>query len=323
MAVVKREEKGIFMETYFLHHPPEQIERDPKVIALGFFDGLHRGHQEVINTAKKEAEKLGIKTAVLTFDPHPSVVLSQQRKQVKYLTPLEEKKKHMAALGVDILYIVRFTTIFSNLSPEDFVQNYLIDLNAKHVVAGFDYSYGCKGAGKMTNLANYAQGQFGVTVVSKLEDLHDKVSSTSIRQYIAEGQLDEANQLLGYPYTITGTVIHGDKRGRTIGFPTANIAVDEGFLIPKLGVYAVKFIVNGEKHLGMASIGYNITFKDDQAMSIEVYILDFHREIYGEEIEIEWFHYFRPELKFNGVEGLIEQLKNDEADTRTYFSQKD
>lgn len=308
------------METYFLHHPPENINRDPKVIALGFFDGLHRGHQEVINTAKKEAEKRGIKTAVLTFDPHPSVVLSQMRKQVKYLTPLEEKKRKMAELGVDILYIVRFTTAFSNLSPEDFVANYLIGLNAKHVVAGFDYSYGRQGAGKMTDLANYADGQFDVTIVQKLEDLHDKVSSTNIRKYILEGQLDEANQLLGYPYTLTGTVIHGDKRGRTIGFPTANIAVDDGFLIPKLGVYAVKFKVNGETHLGMASIGYNITFKDDQAMSIEVYILDFHQEIYGEEIEIEWFHYFRPELKFNGVEGLIEQLKQDEADTRAYFA---
>ncbi|MBC1229854.1 bifunctional riboflavin kinase/FAD synthetase [Listeria booriae] len=308
------------METYFLHHPPETKECDPKVIALGFFDGLHRGHQEVINTAKKEAEKRGIKTAVLTFDPHPSVVLSQKRKQVKYLTPLEEKKKRMAELGVDILYIVRFTTAFSNLSPEDFVANYLIGLNAKHVVAGFDYSYGRQGAGKMTELTKYADNQFDVTIVEKLEDLHDKVSSTNIRKYIEEGQLDEANQLLGYPYTVTGTVIHGDKRGRTIGFPTANIAVDEGFLIPKLGVYAVKFKVGDETHLGMASIGYNITFKDDQAMSIEVYILDFHQEIYGEEIEIEWFHYFRPELKFNGVEGLIEQLKKDEADTRAFFS---
>ncbi|MBC1935061.1 bifunctional riboflavin kinase/FAD synthetase [Listeria grandensis] len=308
------------METYFLHHPPEKMNRDPKVIALGFFDGLHRGHQEVINTAKKEAEKRRIKTAVLTFDPHPSVVLSQMRTQVKYLTPIEEKKRKMAELGVDILYIVRFTTAFSNLSPEDFVSNYLIGLNAKHVVAGFDYSFGRQGAGKMTALADYAQGQFDVTIVQKLEDLHDKVSSTNIRKYIAEGQLDEANQLLGYPYTITGTVIHGDKRGRTIGFPTANIAVDEGFLIPKLGVYAVRFKVNGKIHLGMASIGYNITFKDDQEMSIEVYILDFHQEIYGEEIEIEWFHYFRPELKFNGVEGLIEQLKQDEVDTRAYFA---
>ncbi|EUJ51160.1 bifunctional riboflavin kinase/FAD synthetase [Paenilisteria rocourtiae] len=308
------------METYFLHHPPENINRDPKVIALGFFDGLHRGHQQVIATAQKEAVKRGIKTAVLTFDPHPSVVLSQMRKQVKYLTPLEEKKRKMADLGVDILYIVRFTTAFSNLSPEDFVTNYLIGLNAKHVVAGFDYSYGRQGAGKMKELSDYANGQFDVTVVQKLEDLHDKVSSTNIRKYISEGKLDEANQLLGYPYTLTGTVIHGDKRGRTIGFPTANIAVDEGFLIPKLGVYAVKFKVSGQTYLGMASIGYNITFKDDQAMSIEVYILDFHQEIYGEEIEIEWFHYFRPELKFNGVEGLIEQLKQDEADTRAYFA---
>lgn len=171
----------------------------------------------------------------------------------------------------------------------------------------------------MTDLAKYADGRFEVTIVDKQTAASDKISSTNIRRAITEGELEEANQLLGYPYTTKGTVIHGDKRGRTIGFPTANIRVNEDYLIPKLGVYAVKFRVNGETHLGMASIGYNITFKDDQALSIEVYILDFHREIYGEEAEIEWYQFFRPELKFNGVEGLIAQLEKDEQDTRAFL----
>ncbi|EAC7102219.1 bifunctional riboflavin kinase/FAD synthetase [Listeria monocytogenes] len=310
------------MKTIYLHHPitTDEWTSIKKVMALGFFDGVHLGHQAVIKKAKQIAEQKGLQTAVLTFDPHPSVVLSNIRKQVKYLTPLEDKAEKMAELGVDIMYVVRFTTQFSELSPQSFVDNYLVALNVEHVVAGFDYSYGKKGEGKMTNLAQYADGRFEVTIVDKQTAASDKISSTNIRRAITEGELEEANQLLGYPYTTKGTVIHGDKRGRTIGFPTANIRVNEDYLIPKLGVYAVKFRVNGETHLGMASIGYNITFKDDQALSIEVYILDFHREIYGEEAEIEWYQFFRPELKFNGVEGLIAQLEKDEQDTRAYFA---
>ncbi|WP_163652735.1 bifunctional riboflavin kinase/FAD synthetase [Listeria sp. PSOL-1] len=309
------------METIYLHHPElKNSDTSEKVIALGFFDGLHRGHQAVIQEAKKIAKEKGLKSAVLTFDPHPSVVLNTMRKKVKYLTPIKQKVQKIADLGVDILYVVRFTTAFSELAPEEFVEKYLVALNAKEVVAGFDYSYGKMGAGTMTDLPTYAKDRFHVTIIDKKEAFSDKISSTKIRQYIETGEMEEANQLLGYPYTTKGTVIHGDKRGRTIGFPTANIAVDPDYLIPKLGVYAVKFRVNEQTHLGMASIGHNITFKDDQPLSIEVYILDFKREIYGEDAEIEWYYFFRPELKFNGVEGLIEQLKQDEQNTRTYFA---
>ncbi|WP_088815863.1 MULTISPECIES: bifunctional riboflavin kinase/FAD synthetase [Listeria] len=308
------------METIFIHHPNTlNSDLQPKTIALGFFDGVHRGHQEVILRAKEIAVANNEQCAVLTFDPHPSVVLSKMRKKVKYLTPLEEKEEKIAALGVDILYVVRFTTAFSELSKEEFVEQYLVGLHAKHVVAGFDYSYGKKGAGKMSELPEYAKGRFDVTIVDKQEAFNAKISSTNIRNYIESGELDEANELLGYPYKVRGTVIHGDKRGRTLGFPTANMRIDGDYLIPKLGIYAVKFIVNGESYLGMASIGYNVTFKTDQELSIEVYILDFDREIYGESAEIEWFHFFRPEMKFNGMEGLIEQLKKDEENTRRYF----
>lgn len=311
------------METIFIHHPNSITEKlNPKTIALGFFDGVHRGHKEVIQRAKKIATENNEKCAVLTFDPHPSVVLSKMRKKVKYLTPLEEKEEKIAELGVDILYVVRFTTAFSQLAPEEFVEQYLVGLNAKHVVAGFDYSYGQKGAGKMSELSEYAKGRFEVTIVDKQEAFKAKISSTNIRNYIESGELDEANELLGYPYKVRGTVIHGDKRGRTLGFPTANMRIDGEYLIPKLGIYAVKFIVSGETYLGMASIGYNVTFKTDQELSIEVYILDFDREIYGESAEIEWYHFFRPEMKFNGMEGLIEQLKKDEEDTRRYFERE-
>lgn len=308
------------METIYLHEPNTiLIEQEPKVIALGFFDGVHLGHQAVIRSAKSIADTAGIKTAVLTFDPHPSVVLSKKRTKAKYLTPIEEKARKVEAMGVDYFYIVRFTTKFSELEPKDFVQKYLLPLGAVHIVAGFDYTYGRLGAGKMEDMETYAENKLQVTIVDKQEADNQKISSTTIRQAIEEGNMEEANKLLGEPYTTKGTVIHGDKRGRTIGFPTANILVEEDYLIPKLGVYAVKFKIGSETHLGMASIGYNITFKDDQSLSIEVYILDFNREIYGEEVEIEWFQYFRPELKFSGMEGLIKQLEKDEQATREYF----
>ncbi|EUJ30079.1 Riboflavin biosynthesis protein ribF [Listeria grayi] len=308
------------METIYLHEPNTiQVEQEPKVIALGFFDGVHLGHQAVIRSAKSIADASGIKTAVLTFDPHPSVVLSKKRNKAKYLTPIEEKARKVEAMGVDYFYVVRFTTKFSELEPKDFVQKYLLPLGAVHIVAGFDYTYGRLGAGKMADMEAYAENKLQVTIVDKQEADNQKISSTAIRQAIEEGSMEEANKLLGEPYTTKGTVIHGDKRGRTIGFPTANILVEEDYLIPKLGVYAVKFKIGNETHLGMASIGYNITFKDDQSLSIEVYILDFNREIYGEEVEIEWFQYFRPELKFSGMEGLIKQLEKDEQDTREYF----
>lgn len=308
------------METIYLHEPNTiQVEQEPKVIALGFFDGVHLGHQAVIRSAKSIADASGIKTAVLTFDPHPSVVLSKKRNKAKYLTPIEEKARKVEAMGVDYFYVVRFTTKFSELEPKDFVQKYLLPLGAVHIVAGFDYTYGRLGAGKMADMEAYAENKLQVTIVDKQEADNQKISSTAIRQAIEEGSMEEANKLLGGPYTTKGTVIHGDKRGRTIGFPTANILVEEDYLIPKLGVYAVKFKIGNETHLGMASIGYNITFKDDQSLSIEVYILDFNREIYGEEVEIEWFQYFRPELKFSGMEGLIKQLEKDEQDTREYF----
>ncbi|ANZ97666.1 MAG: riboflavin biosynthesis protein RibF [Brochothrix thermosphacta] len=310
------------MEIKRLHHPlaAEFKTTEPIVLALGFFDGVHRGHQAVIREAAAEAKKRGIKCAVMTFDPHPSMVLSKVKKTVKYLTPLAQKGDEMAKLDVDILYVTRFTSHFSSLLPEEFVQQYISELGAVHVVAGFDYSYGKFGAGKMEQLAEYGNGQFEVTTVGKLSDMNDKVSSTVIRRYLNEGDMEAVTKLLGRPYETKGTVIHGDKRGRTIGFPTANILTDHDLMLPPIGVYATRILVNGVCYESMTSVGYNITFKDEKILSTEVYILDFNDQIYGEEVIIEWHKYFRPELKFNGIEGLVEQLKLDEINTRDFFN---
>lgn len=310
------------MQVINIHHPydPEKLPKDDVVLALGFFDGVHRGHKEVITRAKNIAEAKNMKLAVMTFNHHPAVVFQKvDHKKMKYITTIEQKEERMAALGVDYLYVIEFTSSFAGLSPQDFVDEYMVGLHAKVVVAGFDYTYGKKDVANMTVLPDYAKGRFEVVEVEKLSDKEEKVSSTAIRECMKIGDMEAANKLLGYAYETTGTVVHGDKRGRLLGFPTANIKVPSYSLLPTGGVYVVKIKVANIWYMGMAQIGYNITFESNRPMTIEVNILDFSDDIYGEQVSVEWLHFLRGEKKFENVEGLIAQLKQDEQDTRKYF----
>lgn len=312
------------MQTIQIHHPyrKNQIPTEEVVMALGFFDGVHRGHQKVIKTAKKTADARGLKLAVMTFNHHPSVVFKKNAVQsLRYLTTIDQKKKQMERLGVDYLYVIEFTSSFANLSPQAFVDQYLVELHVKIAVAGFDYTYGKREVANMVTLPDYAKGRFEIVEVLKEVDKVEKISSTRIRELMAQGNMEEANRCLGYPYQISGLVVHGDKRGRTLGFPTANVAPHANSLLPRGGVYAVKIKVANKWHLGMAQIGYNITFEADRPMTIEVNILDFDQDIYGEHVSVAWYHFIRSELKFDGVEGLVEQLKQDQQDTEGYFNQ--
>ncbi|MEK3886930.1 bifunctional riboflavin kinase/FAD synthetase [Bacillus sp. FSL K6-3431] len=311
------------MKVMMIHHPHTCNKEDfPALsIALGFFDGVHRGHQKVIGIAKEIAKTNGWKSAVMTFDPHPSVVLAKENTPIQYITPLQNKIDLIADLGVDYLFIVRFTSAFSNLTPEEFVEDYLAKLNIQHAVAGFDYSYGKYGKGTMDTLLVHADGKFEVTTVGKLEEKQEKISSTAIRKLLSEGSMLEAKKLLGRFYATRGTVIHGEKRGRTIGFPTANIQLHNDYIIPKTGVYAVRILVAGSWKDGVCNIGYKPTFKDPNKsdLSIEVHILDFDQSIYGEEIELKWHIRIRDEQKFNGIEELKTQISKDKITTVNYF----
>lgn len=310
------------MQIINIHHPydPEKLPQDDVVLALGFFDGVHRGHQEVINTAKKIANEKGLKLAVMTFNHHPAVVFQKiDHKKMKYITTIEQKEERMTRLGVDYLYVIEFTSSFAGLSPQEFVDEYMVGLHAKVVVAGFDYTYGKKDIANMSILPTYAKDRFEIVEVQKLSDREEKVSSTAIRECMKIGDMRAANQLLGYAYETTGVVVHGDKRGRLLGFPTANIKAPSYSLLPKVGVYVVKIKVTDKWYMGMAQIGYNITFETNRPMTIEVNILDFSDDIYGEQVSVEWLHFLRGEKKFDNVDGLIAQLKQDEQDTREYF----
>lgn len=315
------------MKVITIHHPHMFNSEDfpPLVIALGYFDGIHLGHQKVIKLAKDIAEQKQIKSAVMTFDPHPSVVLSQKHKQVELITPLEDKKNLIEEMGIDYLFVVRFTSSFANLSPEEYVNQYIIKLNVKHVVAGFDFSYGKFGKGTMETLPIHSKGQFSCTTVEKLEiDRHEgeeKVSSTLIRQLLNNGEMTEVKGVLGRFYQTNGVVIHGEKRGRQIGYPTANIQLNSEYIIPKTGVYAVKIKVSGNWYNGVCNIGYKPTFKKEEeyTLTIEVHIIDFDHSIYGEEVSIEWHKRIRDEKKFNGIVQLKEQIGKDTIEAISYF----
>ncbi|GAB2484679.1 riboflavin biosynthesis protein RibF [Alkalibacterium psychrotolerans] len=311
------------MKIIRVHHPynMEDIYQGDIVLVLGFFDGVHRGHQAVIRRGIEEAKKRNMKCAVMTFNRHPAFVYrSFDPDNLSYLTPLDRKEKIISDMGVDILYEVDFTSKFGRLSPQDFVDQYIVNWQAKVVVAGFDYTYGKAHVANMDNLHAYAKGRFDIITVNKKIDDHEKISSTRIRRYISEGKIDEANKLLGYIYEISGFVIHGDARGRDLGYPTANIYPHPYVMVPKRGVYSVKMKVNGKWHDGMASIGYNPTFGHRPSYSIEVHLFDFSEEIYGEDVVVKWVDYLRDEIKFNSVEELIERLDQDEIDAKSSLS---
>lgn len=311
------------MNIITLHHPynPKQIVKGPIVLALGFFDGVHLGHQAVIKTAKKIAKDTQVPLAVMTFNQHPKIIYQNLNpNEVSYLTLYERKIELLRELEVDVLYLIDYTFEFGSQTPEQFVENYIVQFGAETVVAGFDYTYGKKEFANMDTLPIHANGRFKVVEVPELMRENQKVGTTSIRELIEHNQIGIANQELGYIYQTCGTVVHGDKRGRTIGYPTANIQITSQQVMPSVGVYVVEIEVAGQWYHGMASIGYNITFEANRNKTCEVYILDFNEEIYGQFVKVKWHHYLRGEIKFDGIDGLVRQLDQDLMNTKLYFN---
>ncbi|SCB71778.1 riboflavin kinase / FMN adenylyltransferase [Weissella bombi] len=308
------------MEVIHLHHPykSDQIKQDPIVLAMGFFDGVHAGHRTVIQKAAQEAKKRGIKLAVLTYDHHPSVAFKTYKTPLTYLTTLPKKLEILASLGVDIAYVVNFTSEFSQLTPQDFVNRYMVGLNAVAVVAGFDHTYGTKDA-DMLHLPIYAAGRFDVIEVEQVNVDGQESASTRTRALVDQGDLDEARRLLLRPYETTGLVVHGEARGRELGYPTANIETTAGERLPGVGIYVVEMKIGDNWYPGMASIGYNVTFGENRPKTVEINLFDFHRAIYGETVQIKWYHFLRGEVKFANGQELIEQLAEDERQSRLFL----
>lgn len=297
--------------------PKEASLGSPQVLAIGHFDGVHLGHQKVISTAVAKARAAGLKSAVMTFAPHPREVLGQGGQNTTCLTPLEDKLERMAELGVDTAYIFKFDLAFAAISPVQFVEEVLRPLQVTAAVVGFDFSFGHLGEGTPQMLCQLGEPFMEVDIVEPYQIHNAKVSSTRIREVIAAGEPESAALLLGHPYRIVGTVEHGDGRGRTIGFPTANVSLSSNYAPPRLGVYSVLLHVKGGVHGGVMNVGVKPTFETGLTQpTFEVHIFDFNQDIYGEQVQVELLHFIRAERKFASVEQLIEQIGADSQQAR-------
>ena len=290
-------------------------QEEDTVLVLGYFDGLHKGHQTLFKEARKIAEEQGLKIAVLTFPESPKLAFVRYQPELMlHLNHPEERAAHLENLGVDYLYLIDFTSHFSKNTAQEFFDKYVAALKAKAVVAGFDYHFGSDKR-KAEELADYFDGQ--IVIVSSVNQDEEKISSTRIRETIQNGDVAKAHQLLGYPLSTRGIVVHGNARGRTIGYPTANLAPLDRVILPADGVYVVDVEHNGKIYRGMASVGKNVTFEGDE-LRFEANLFDFAEEIYGDTIRIIWLDKIRDMVKFDGIEELVTQLKSDEEVARNW-----
>lgn len=290
------------------------------VLAMGFFDGVHLGHQKVLAAAKELAQAQGLPLAVLTYNHHPQIVFQKIPEQYQYLGSQTRKYELFAEFGVDLVYELAFTSKLAHLSPQTFVDEVLVAFNPMAVVAGIDHTYGPKATANMELLPQYVAGRFEVVAVPQLDADTKKVGSRVIRELLNTGNVDTANELLGYQYKTSGVVVHGQALGRTLGYPTANVLTPADQMLPGVGVYAVKIKIAGCWYEGDASVGYNQTIGDNLPKTLEVFIFDFHEEIYGEEVEVEWWHHVRDMTKFADLDALIAGLQHDETHVREFFA---
>jgi riboflavin kinase/FMN adenylyltransferase len=286
------------------------------VVTIGTFDGVHLGHRKIIERLKELADECGGETVILTFFPHPRMILHPEDESLKLINTIHEKAALLEQLGIDHLIITPFSRDFSNQSPEAYIRDVLVNtIGTKKIVIGYDHRFGKDRAGNFDDLLKLST-TYGYDVIEIPEqDINDvAVSSTLIREALLNGAIELANNFLGYPFFITGKVGRGDQIGRTIGYPTANIMIEESYkLIPDDGIFSAKVIVGGVSHKGMAYIGSRPTI-NGITRNIEVNIFDFDTEIYGEEISMQFFNYVRGDVKFDGLDALKIQLAKDRDD---------
>ena len=292
-----------------------------RVIALGFFDGVHRGHAALLRTVMTEAQRRGATPSAVTFDTHPEQLI------VGSPTPLINSPSDRADLmrryyGIQEVIIARFDQRMMRMPWEEFITDFLVkEHGAVHLVAGHDFHFGYKGEGNPERLrAKCAQLGLGCDIIPKVELCGITISSTYIRGLLSQGELERANYFLGHPHTLTDTVGHGKKLGTTLGFPTVNLRFAPGVLVPAHGVYATKvYFPNGESRMAVTSIGTRPTVDSHGEVNVEGYILDFSGDLYGQTIRMEFYHFLRPEVRFPSLEALRAAIQKDADTTRRYF----
>ena len=293
-------------------------QKTPLALSIGMFDGVHHGHQTIIKNLNSAAQNKDLESAILTFWPHPRTVFNPND-DLKLLNTIEEKTYLLEKNKVQHLFLKEFDEEFRNLTGEEFVKQILIDkLNVKHLIIGHDHTFGKNRSGDF-NLLKKMSSEYGFEIVQvEAVDFQDRhISSTQIRNALMNGEINTANEMLGYHYSVSGEVIHGKKLGRTIGYPTANISVNPLKFLPKKGAYIVDVFVKNKQFRGMLSIGTNPTV-DGKSLSTEVYILDFNADIYSETISVNFRQFLHDEIKFDGLQQLIERLDEDKKRTEDF-----
>ncbi len=291
----------------------EHIEKKSNtVLTIGTFDGIHKGHQQILKEVTEKAKEFNCRSFVVTFHPHPRFVVSPEF-NFKLLTTIDEKLNIFESLGIENVLVIEFTKEFSQTSYSDFIEKMICQkVGVKHIVIGYDHRFGKNRDGNIENLMNLSSRcNFSVSQVSEINQNQKTISSTLIRNYIKNGKIDEANLLLGRNYTFWGKVVRGSQRGRELGYPTANIQPDEKKVIPQSGVFGVKVTIKENEYFGVMNIGTRPTFENLSQSIIEIFIFDFKENIYSKNIKTEVLFYIRDERKFANKEELINQIEFD------------
>jgi len=294
----------------------EEVTLPGSWLTVGVFDGVHRGHQQIINKLVAGAHASELPAVVLTFDPHPARVFG--RGDIRLLTLPGERAKVLGEYGVDVVITQTFDRHLANTTAFDFMKRLKTKLELDHLVLGYDSTLGKDREGNAARLAEIgSELGYSVETVSALGDESGVISSTEIRKLVTVGKVDEAARLMGHPYRLQGLVSHGDQRGRGIGFPTANLEYAREKVLPAGGIYACWAYLGDEKHKAAVNLGTNPTFTPDkQTLNVEAYLLDFNRDIYGEMLRLEFVARLRDELKYDSVDALIKQIHADVEQTR-------
>lgn len=292
---------------------------EPLALSLGMFDGVHKGHQSILQEINRIAEQKGLKSSILTFWPHPRLVFNPDA-GLKLLNTLDEKTELLGKFGIQLLFLKNFDEEFRNMYGADFIKEILAGkLHVRYLIIGHDHVFGKNRSGNFKLLQEMGPEYGFEAEQMEVVNLHNNnISSTKIRNALSEGRIEDANEMLGYHYPVSGTVIHGAKIGRTLGFPTANILTDPQKLLPKKGAYIVDVVLGGQKYQGMLSVGTNPTV-DGTSLSVEVHILDFDKDIYGQPITVQFRKFLHDEIKFQNLGKLIERLEEDRTLTRRFF----
>ena len=300
------------------------MQTEKRVIALGFFDGVHLGHGALLRRVGEKAAELGAVPAAVTFDTHPENLILKTPAVPLLSSPLDRAELMRRFYGIREVIVAHFDERMMHMPWREFVTDYLAgEHGAVHLVAGHDFHFGYKGEGNPQRLQQICQELgIGCDIIPKVEMEGITVSSTYIRTLVAQGEMERANEFLGHPYTLSDRVAHGKKLGSTLGFPTVNLRLKENVLSPAKGVYATKVILeNGETHLAVTNVGTRPTVNDGNQLTIEGYILDFTGDLYGQKIQMEFYKYLREERKFPSFEALTAEVMHNADQTREYFAQ--